>query len=96
MGGVDSAGQVMRGVETRGLRQGEGVGEATTKPLSGLKSCKSSAFQRGVGQVWALDCHAQNGGLLFADRFCDIYWNSTQDLVILLYIRWAGYLQRVT
>ena len=96
MGGVDLAAQVMRGGETRGLRQGEGVGEATTEPLSSLESCKLSAFQRGVGQVWALDCHARNGGLLCADCFRDIYWNSTQDLVILLYIRWAGYLQRVT
>lgn len=96
MAGAALAGQVTREVETRGLRQEEGVGEAIIEPLRKLKSCKSSAFQRGVGQVWALDCHAQNGGLLCADRFCDIYWNSTQDLVILLYIRWAGYLLRVT
>ena len=72
----------MRGAETRGLRQEEGVGEAATEPVRGLKSCKSSAFQRGVGQVWALDCHALNGGLLCSHRFCDIYWISTQDLVI--------------
>ena len=63
----------MRGVEIRGLRPGEGVGEAITEPLRRLKSCKSSAFQRGVGQVWALDCHAQKGRLTVCGNVFVIY-----------------------